>query len=198
MVDIRHFTPLSARLDPREVVELLKEFRIRVAPVVYRYQGTIDKFIGDAIMIVFGLPILPHLANPDKNAVECASEIMREIEAMNAKRFEQGRKEPIDIGIGVSSGEVIAGNVDSGDRVEYTVIGDAANMVARLEDLAGDNQILLSPATYNRVKEHVAVKAWKPRFIAGFDEPVVVYELLGLSDASESHVPPVGPIAANQ
>jgi len=199
MVDIRHFTPLCNRLDPREVVELLKEYRSRIAPVVYRYQGTIDKFIGDAVMIVFGLPILPHLANPDKAAVDCAIDIMKEMVAMNAKRFESGRKEPVPVGIGVSSGEVIAGNVDSGDRVEYTVIGDAANMVARLEDLAGDNQILLSTATYHRVKETVSVKAWKPRYVQGFDEPVMIYELLGTSDdAIDAQAPSAGSIAANQ
>ncbi|MFN0118855.1 MAG: adenylate/guanylate cyclase domain-containing protein [Elusimicrobiota bacterium] len=186
MVDIRHFTPMSARLDPKDVVELLKEFRSRVAPVVYRYQGTIDKFIGDAIMIVFGLPILPPLPNQDKNAVECALEIMREIEALNIKRYEESKKEPISIGIGVSSGEVIAGNVDSGDRVEYTVIGDAANMVARLEDLAGDNQILCSPATFEKVREHVIVNPWKPRYLTGFEEQLVVYELLGMVDGNQT------------
>lgn len=202
MVDIRHFTPLTGRLDPREVVDLLKDFRSRVAPIVYRHQGTIDKFIGDAVMIVFGLPILPHLANPDKNAVECSLDIMREIENMNEKRFQAGHKEAIAIGIGVSSGEVIAGNVDSGDRVEYTVIGDAANMVARIEDLAGDNQILLSPATYHRVKEVATVKAWKPRYLTGFDEPVVIYELLSLLDASSAlnpkDVSSSGQIAVNE
>jgi len=201
MVDIRHFTPLSARLDPREVVSMLQEFRLRVAPVVYRHQGTIDKFIGDAILIVFGLPILPHLANTDLAAVQCAMEIMQEMEAMNAKRFETGRKDAIPVGIGVSSGEVIAGNVDSGDRVEYTVIGDAVNMVARLEDLAGDNQVLLSPATYQRVREHVSVKAWKPRFVSGFEEPIVVYELLGTEVETISEtpfLPPTGTVAANQ
>jgi class 3 adenylate cyclase len=199
MVDIRHFTPLSARLDPRHVVELLKDFRSAVAPVVYRHQGTIDKFIGDAIMIVFGLPILPQLANPDKNAVECAMDIMKEIEVMNDRRLAAGHKDAIPIGIGVSSGEVIAGNVDSGDRVEYTVIGDAANMVARLEDLAGDNQILLSPATFHRVKENVAVKAWKPRYLTGFDEPVVIYELMNVLDAqSNQDHPTSGQIAVNE
>lgn len=199
MVDIRHFTPLSARLDPRDVVDLLKDFRTTIAPVVYRHQGTIDKFIGDAVMIVFGLPILPQLANPDKNAVECALDIMKEIEVMNDRRV-QANKEPIAIGMGVSSGEVIAGNVDSGDRVEYTVIGDAANMVARLEDLAGDNQILLSPATFNRVKENVAVKAWKSRYLTGFDEPVVIYELMNTMDASQNAKdnPLQGQIAVNE
>lgn len=185
MVDIRHFTPLSGRLDPREVVELLKDFRSRVAPVVYRHQGTIDKFIGDAIMVVFGLPILPKLENPDENAVKCAMEIMREIEKMNQSRVE-AHKEPISIGIGISSGEVIAGNVDSGDRVEYTVIGDAVNMVARIEDLAGDNQILLSPATYNRVKESVSAKAWQPRQLQGFEQNVMLYELISIMEDETS------------
>jgi class 3 adenylate cyclase len=205
MVDIRHFTPLSARLDPRDVVDLLKDFRSRIAPIVYRHQGTIDKFIGDAVMIVFGLPILPHLANPDQNAVQCAFDIMKEMEVMNQKRFEAGKKEQIPIGIGVSSGEVIAGNVDSGDRVEYTVIGDSVNMVARLEDLAGDNQVLLSPATYHRVKEHVSVKAWKPRYLTGFDEPMIVYELLGLTNnggESTGQTPAqdssIGPLVVNE
>lgn len=203
MVDIRHFTPLSARLDPREVVELLKDFRSTIAPVVYRHQGTIDKFIGDAVMIVFGLPILPLLANPDKNAVQCTIEIMREMETMNANRMAVEKKEPIAIGIGVSSGEVIAGNVDSGDRVEYTVIGDAANMVARIEDLAGDNQILLSPATYNRVRDAVSVKAWSPRHLTGFDQLIMLYELLdvlesGASTGPSDSAPAVRPLAANQ
>ena len=131
-------------------------------------------------------------------------DIMREIEAMNAKRYETSQKEPISIGIGVSSGEVIAGNVDSADRVEYTVIGDAANMVARIEDIAGDNQIVLSPATYNRVKEFVTVKAWKPRYLTGFEEPVMLYELVSLLDSSAEPNftpkpnPDVGRMAANQ
>jgi adenylate cyclase len=197
MVDIRHFTPLSARLDPSEVVELLQEFRLRIAPIVYRHQGTIDKFIGDAIMIVFGLPILPLLKNPDKNAVECALDIMKEIEAMNPKVFRSGRKERISIGIGVSSGDVIAGNVDSGDRVEYTVIGDAANMVARLEDMAGDNQILISAATHEKVKESVITNALPARAVQGFHEPIVVYELIANNPAaSESGFG--GRLAANQ
>ncbi len=202
MIDIRHFTVLSGRLDPREVVELLKEFRSCVAPVVYRNQGTIDKFIGDAVMVVFGLPILPKLSNPDHNTVQCAMDLMHEIDKWNATRIKQN-KDPISIGIGISSGEVIAGNVDSGDRVEYTVIGDAVNMVARIEDLAGDNQILMSPATYGRVKEVVSAKAWQPRFLAGFDQAIMLYELINVLESSNevpSDVPPSEPrrLAANQ
>jgi len=87
-------------------------------------------------------------------------DIANEMTDLNQKRLESGKKEKIAIGMGVSSGEVIAGNVDSGDRVEYTVIGDAANMVARLEDLAGDNQILISPATYAKVQDHVQATPW--------------------------------------
>ncbi|MCB4756688.1 MAG: hypothetical protein LHV69_06605 [Elusimicrobia bacterium] len=199
MVDIRHFTTMSARMDPQDVVSLLNEFRSRIAPVVYRYQGTIDKFIGDAIMIVFGTPILPALENADQNAVQCAAAIMKEIYFMNQSRIQAGFKEGIAIGIGVSSGVVIAGNVDSGDRVEYTVIGDAPNMVARLEDMAGDNQILLSPATFSRVKDLVDVKAWEPRVLTGFNDPVTVYELLSVKDALDAKSSDdYGSLVANQ
>jgi class 3 adenylate cyclase len=203
MVDIRHFTTMSARMDPTQVVSLLKEFRLAVAPIVYRYQGAIDKFIGDAVMIVFGLPILHTLPNPDRNAVECAHAIMQEIVKLNQTKL---KNDPIAIGIGVSSGEVIAGNVDSGDRVEYTVIGDAANMVARLEDLAQENTILISPATYGRVKDFVNVNVWPPQKLTGFEEPVPIYELNSIKKpgALTIPVPPpsvdesYGPMAANQ
>jgi adenylate cyclase len=147
-------------------------------------------------MVVFGLPILPSLVNPDQNAVQCAMDIMKEMDSLNAKRLENGQKERVAIGIGISSGEVIAGNVDSGDRVEYTVIGDAVNMVARIEDLAGDNQILMSPATFGRVRESVAANSWQPRYLAGFDQAVTVYELVSLIDIDAQSDNP--PIAANQ
>jgi class 3 adenylate cyclase len=204
MVDIRHFTTMSARMDPTEVVALLKEFRLAVAPIVYRYQGAIDKFIGDAVMIVFGLPILHNLPNPDRNAVECANTIMQEVAKLNETKL---KNTPISIGIGVSSGEVIAGNVDSGDRVEYTVIGDAANMVARLEDLAKDNVILISPGTYGRVKDFVHVNVWPPQKLTGFEEPVPIYELMGIKKVGAQILPATpppsteenfGPMAANQ
>lgn len=192
MVDIRHFTTMSARMDPRHVVELLREFRTQVAPIVYDYQGTIDKFIGDAVMIVFGLPILPLLDNPDLNAVQCAYAVRKEMERMNLARVDPSIGERVSIGIGVSSGEVIAGNVDSGDRIEYTVIGDAPNMVARLEDLAGDNQILLSPATFQRVSGFVEVNEWGERHLTGFVKPVPIYELIGLKNDVHEPVPPLG------
>lgn len=193
MVDIRHFTTMSAQMDPTQVVALLKDFRSMIAPIVYRYQGAIDKFIGDAVMIVFGLPILHDLPNPDRNAVECAYTIMRETSRLNQTL---AKANPISIGIGVSSGEVIAGNVDSGDRVEYTVIGDAANMVARLEDLARDNQILISPATYRRVKDYVEVNTWPPQKLTGFAEPVPIYELTNIKAMGANTLPM--PMAANQ
>ncbi len=200
MVDIRHFTTLSARMDPRHVVEFLREFRSQVAPVVYKYQGTIDKFIGDAIMIVFGLPILPALPNPDLNAVQCAEEIRQVIRGLNLSKFDPKIGENVSIGIGVSSGEVIAGNVDSGDRVEYTVIGDAPNMVARLEDLAGDNQILMSPGTYQKVNESVDVNEWEPRLLTGFPKPVPIYEFLKFkttsSPSSDSQPSEIKPLTA--
>ncbi|MCG3204843.1 MAG: hypothetical protein KCHDKBKB_01560 [Elusimicrobia bacterium] len=181
MIDIRHFTSLSTRLDPRSVVKLLKEFREVVSQSVIQHGGAIDKFIGDAVMANFGLPILPDRSDPDKKAVLCAAAIMDAITRTN-KRNGWAHAEKISIGIGISSGEVIAGNVESGERTEYTVVGDAPNMVARLEDMAQESQVLISPATYKNVKDDVVVLALPPQHLEGFSEPVVIYELKGTKD----------------
>jgi len=175
MVDIRHFTKICAHLDPNEAVGLLKEFRSRVSAVVYEYEGMIDKFIGDAIMIVFDSPLFP-TTYPDKKAVMCASAVLKSVEELNENRLKVNGKGRISVGIGIASGDVIAGNVDSGDRLEYTVIGDAANLVAKLEERAGENQILLSHETYERVKETVEVKTRKPEKIEGLDRPITIHE----------------------
>ena len=131
--DVRGFTPLSERLSPEEVVSLLNDFYTLMIETTFKHDGTLDKFMGDAVMAIFGAPI----AHPDHSAraVQTALAMREGIGGLNARRAQQG-KEGVAIGIGVSAGEAVAGTVGTEDRMEYTVIGDSVNLAARLESNA--------------------------------------------------------------
>ena len=130
--DMVGFTAISERLSPEALVELLREFHGRLARVVFAHDGTIDKYIGDAIMVHFGTP-RPQTDDPVR-ALACAAEMIAEIGRWNAERETAGEA-PIGIGIGVHYGEVLVGNIGDARRLEYTVLGDTVNVASRLERL---------------------------------------------------------------
>jgi len=175
--DIRGFTPLSERLSPEQVVSLLNEFYNLMIETTFKHDGTLDKFLGDAVMAVFGAPI----AHPDHaiRAVKTAVDMRSGVEELNVRRVAEG-KEPIRIGIGVSLGEVVAGTVGTEERMEYTVIGDSVNLAARLESNAKPGRILISHRTYERVHDLVEVVPLGPIKVKGKEEEVEVYEVVGV------------------
>lgn len=177
--DLRGFTPLSERLSPEQVVGLLNEFYTLAIETTFEHDGTLDKFMGDAVMAVFGAPI-PH---PDHalRAVRTALAMRQRLEAFNADRARRGL-ETIGAGIGVSVGEVVAGTVGTEDRMEYTVIGDSVNLAARLEANAKAGQILISHRTWERVRDHVETRPLGPIKVKGKEEEVEVHELVGLTE----------------
>jgi adenylate cyclase len=180
--DIRGFTPLAERLSPEEVVSLLNEFYTLMIETTFKHDGTLDKFLGDAVMAVFGAPI----AHPDHamRAVRTALAMRNGIAELNEQRVSQG-KIPIGIGIGLSLGEVVAGTVGTEDRMEYTVIGDSVNLAARLVANARPaGRILISQRTYERVQDLVEVKGLGPLKVKGKEEEVEVYEVLALTGAA--------------
>lgn len=144
--DIRGFTAASERGEPEAVVAQLNEYFGRMVDVVFRNHGTVDKFVGDMVMALFGAPVAD--ARHADHAVAAALEMVRELEALNATWAAEGRA-PLDIGIGVNSGEMIAGNIGSERIMSYTVIGDAVNLGARLESLNKEygTRIIISAAT---------------------------------------------------
>jgi len=179
--DVRGFTPLSERLSPEEVVLLLNDFYTLMIETTFKHDGTLDKFMGDAVMAIFGAPI----AHPDHSARAVLTALaMREgIAGLNDKRAKQG-KEGVNIGIGVSAGEAVAGTVGTEERMEYTVIGDSVNLAARLESNAKPGQILISQRTWDRVKGVVEVRPLGPIKVKGKEEQVEVYEVLGLAQGA--------------
>ena len=176
--DVRGFTPMSERMSPEDVVLLLNDFYTLMIETTFKHDGTLDKFLGDAVMAVFGAPI----AHPDHSAraIRTALAMQEGIGGLNARRAQQG-KEPIAVGIGVSAGEAVAGTVGTEDRMEYTVIGDSVNLAARLESNAKPHQILISHRTYERVRDLVDARPLGRIRVKGKEEEVEVYEVLGLA-----------------
>ena len=175
--DLRSFTALSERLSPEEVVMLLNDFYNFMIEATFQNAGTLDKFLGDAVMSIFGAPI----AHPDHaiRAVRTAVAMRDGIEGLSARRIRDG-KDPLTVGIGISTGEAVAGTVGTEDRMEYTVIGDSVNLAARLESNAKSMQILISGRTYRNVKGHVVTRSLGDVKVKGKEEAVEVYEVLRL------------------
>ena len=175
--DIRGFTPLAERLDPEAVVLLLNEFYNLMIETTFKHDGTLDKFLGDGVMCVFGAPIAR--ADHAMQAVRTALDMLDGIAGLSSRFTRQGRP-PIAVGIGVSAGEVVAGTVGSEDRMEYTAIGDSVNLAARLESIAKPGQVLISQHTLDMIDDHVQAKAMGAIRVKGKEEEVEVYEVIGL------------------
>ena len=172
--DIRGFTPMSETMSPDEIARLLTEYFTEMVDKVFEYGGTLDKFMGDAIMALWGAPIV-HEDDADR-AVQCAISQLEELEKLNAKWKQEGRTE-VQIGIAINFGEVFAGNIGSDRRLEYTVIGDAVNTAYRLCGKAGPNEILISEPFYQQLKKKPAVEALEPIQVKGKAKKIPVYRV---------------------
>src|SRR5712664_1014785 len=172
--DIRGFTPMSETMSPDEIPKLLTEYFTEMVEVVFEHGGTLDKFMGGAIMALRGAPIA-HADDADR-AVQCAIAQLAELEKLNAKWKQEGRTE-VQIGIAINFGEVFAGNIGSDRRLEYTVIGDAVNTAYRLCGKAGPNEILISEPFYQQLKKKPPVEALEPIQVKGKAKKIPVYRV---------------------
>ncbi len=177
--DIRGYTTLTENLGASEVVLLLNQYFETMVEAVFNYEGTLDKFIGDALMAVFGAP-LPLTENHAWRAVQSALDMRRRLEEFNQRRIIQAQPQ-IRIGIGISSGDVVSGNIGSRKRMDYTVIGDAVNLSSRLEAVTKDYgcDILLSEFTYQLCSDRIWVRQLDKIRVKGKHQAVNIYELIG-------------------
>jgi adenylate cyclase len=175
--DVRDFTPLTEELGPQATVALLNEYFGVVVECVQREGGMLDKFVGDAMMAIFGLP-LPHDDDPDR-AVRAAIAMLRELAVWNAARVSEGKR-PVHIGVGLNTDVVVSGNIGSPKRMDYTVIGDGVNLASRLESACKQyaTRILMSESTYRALKGTYRVREIDRVIVKGKREPVAVYEVL--------------------
>ena len=172
--DIRGFTSISERLAPEQVVEILNEYFTRVTDVVFDHGGTLDKYLGDGLMAVFGAPISK--GNDAANAARAAMAIQALVLELN--RDSLARKWPeLRVGVGINTGVVVAGNIGSPRRLDYTVVGDTVNVAARLMAHAAGGQILVSQATANDLDSGFNLAPLTPILVKGRSEPVPVFAL---------------------
>lgn len=176
-IDIRNFTHISETMPPERVSEILNEYFSELIPVIFAHNGTVNKFIGDAIMAVFGAPV-ENEEHPT-NAVKCALALYEKVKELRVKWVLEQDKPDITIGIGISSGEAFVGNVGSDERFEYSVIGNTVNVANRLENFNKiyKTSILISEATYNRVEDIVVAEEIDSVSVTVDSEPIKIFKL---------------------
>ncbi|KAJ3078423.1 hypothetical protein HK102_004522 [Quaeritorhiza haematococci] len=175
--DIRGFTNLSEACGPSEVVNLLNDYFERLVRIVFKYDGVVDKYIGDALMAVFGT--LEEEQDAEFRSVAAALEFTKAMSEMNEERRRAG-KNPISIGVGVNTGELLAGFIGCSQRLEYTCIGDTVNTSSRICSMAEKDQVLISQYTYEPIKDRIIARPVGYRQFKGKQKEVMVYEALGI------------------
>jgi len=174
--DIKNFTSMSEKLSVEDIFAMLNHVFSGVADIIFEFDGTLDKFIGDCVMAFFGAPVARE--DDSLRAVRVAMRIIslaQEVAADLKKRLN------VDFGfsIGINSGEAIVGNLGSMDRMEYTAIGDTVNLASRLQSKAGFNEIVINDSVYEKIKDKIECKPLEPFHVKGKEQPVKAYIVLG-------------------
>jgi adenylate cyclase len=185
--DIRGFTSFSEKHEPEEVVSILNEYLGAMTNIVFDYEGTLDKFVGDAVMALWGAPV----GQPDhaERAVRCAIAMIEKLEELQKKWTAEG-KTALDIGIGINTGDMVVGNMGAeGKKMDYTVIGDNVNLASRVEGLTRqyNNHIIITEFTYNRVKDIVNVNELGSVTVKGKQHPVLIYDLVAMKEQGSKY-----------
>jgi len=171
--DIRGFTAMAEKMAPQQVIAVLNHYFGDMTDLVFSNDGTLDKFVGDALFALWGTPL------EDKDhaykAVKCAVEIQQKLKTQHTKDIP-----PINLGIGICSGPAVVGNMGSSQRQEFTAIGDTINTASRLSGVASGGQIIISESAYKMIFDKVNVKRLEPLKVKGKEKPLTVYEVQGL------------------
>ncbi len=177
--DIKGFSQITERLQPEVLTEILTEYLTAMTRIAIKHGGTVDKYIGDAIMVFFGDP---HSRGTKQDAISCvemAMEMKQELVHFRKKWRKMGISQPLDIRIGIHSDTCTVGNFGSEDRLDYTTIGNGVNLASRLESNAGVNQILISEDTYLLIQDIIACEKKEQIMVKNIAHPIQTYEVRG-------------------
>ncbi len=172
--DIIDFTRIAEQIPPRETNIILNQYFSTMTDIIFSYDGTLDKYIGDGLMAVFGAPM--EREDDAERAILAAKAMKQKLTAMMAEQG--GHRKKFDIRIGINTGRVVAGNIGSPKRMDYTVIGHPVNIASRIESIAGPNHILIGEDTYRAVKGKFKIRKIGPKKVKGKSAEIMVYEVL--------------------
>ncbi|KZY29646.1 adenylate cyclase, partial [Oleiphilus sp. HI0043] len=178
--DIKGFTELSEEMEPEGLTELLNNYFNEMSQIALKYGGTIDKFIGDSIMIFFGDPTSRGAKEDTMACVSMAIEMRKHMKILRQKWKSQGIKTPLQIRIGISTGFSTVGNFGAENRMDYTIIGKEVNLASRLEALSEPGEILVSYETFSLIKDKVMCRDKGEITVKGFARPVPIYQIVDL------------------
>ncbi len=185
MSDLRGFTATAERLAPEQVLEMLNHYLGTMADIIVDYRGTIDEFIGDAILVIFGAPI----ARPDdaRRAVACCVAMQKAMKGINEVNTGKGLPR-LEMGIALNTGEVTVGNIGSQKRLKYGVVGSHVNLTARIESNTVGGQLLISESTLALAGDDIVLGETYSIVAKGFPEPIVAHEVLGIGGEYDLHL----------
>ena len=186
MTDLRGFTSIGERLPPEEVLAIINIYLKAMTDIILEYEGTIDEFIGDAILVIFGAPVFKQ--DDAKRAVACAIEMQQSMSEVNQKNLEFGYPE-VCMGIGINTGEVVVGNIGSEKRSKYGVIGSHVNLTSRIESYTVGGQILVSESTIEDCEGLLRIDDQFQVMPKGVKQPITIYEIGGIGGTYNSYLP---------
>ena len=180
--DVVNFTETTEKLESEDLTNLLNRYLTEMSDIALQHGATIDKYIGDAIMVFFGDPESRGLKEDARACVQMAIAMLRRMHELRSEWQELGAEKPFRVRMGINTGYCTVGNFGSQDRMDYTIIGNAVNLTARLQSHSDIDGILLGHETYSLVKDEVSAEEQTPIKVKGFAEPVRCYKVLGLND----------------
>lgn len=186
MTDLRGFTSAASKLAPEKVVSVINNYLSAMTDVILKYHGTIDEFIGDAIMAIFGAPLFR--PSDAERAVACAVEMQLAMDEVNADNRVRGLPE-VEMGIGLHTAEVVVGNIGSQKRLKYGVVGSGVNLTGRIEGYTVGGQILISEDTYRDTSVPLRIKSELWVEAKGVDDDVHLYDVIGIGGKYDLHLP---------
>lgn len=187
--DIKDFTSTTESMQPEDLAALLNNYLTEMSNIALRYGATIDKYIGDAMLLFFGDPNTKGVKEDARLCVQMAWEMQRRMEVLAADWHDQGYERPFQMRIGINTGYCNVGNFGSEARMDYTIIGGEVNLAARLEGIAEPGGLTISQETYGQVKDMVITKKLEPVSVKGIGRPVTPYQVTGLKgDGIETNI----------
>jgi class 3 adenylate cyclase len=184
--DIRNFSVLTDSLEPEEIFHLLDKYLSEMTKLIHRYDGTLNKIMGDGLLVFFGDPI--PMADHAQRAVLMGIDMQKMVRELRQEWLQCGHE--LGIGIGINTGYMTVGNIGSDIYKDYTVVGNQVNVAARLESLAKAGQILISQRTYSRVSDLVEVEKVGEIKVKGIHNPIITYNVKGLKSSHAPHSSP--------